>query len=64
MAIKRPKPEEVAVKLRQVEVLVGQGAGQHSMPIGTDYFSTDCRVTDLFQAPPKLPSRPSQARLQ
>jgi len=24
MAIKRPKPEEVVVKLRQVEVLMGQ----------------------------------------
>ncbi len=26
MAIKRPKPEEIVVKLRQVEVLMGQGA--------------------------------------
>ena len=25
MAIKRPKPEEIVVKLRQVEVLTGQG---------------------------------------
>ena len=25
MTIKRPKPEEVVVKLRQVEVLIGQG---------------------------------------
>jgi putative transposase len=25
MAIKRPKPEEIVVKLRQVEVLIGQG---------------------------------------
>ena len=25
MAIKRPKPEEIVVKLRQVEVLRGQG---------------------------------------
>ena len=25
MAIKRPKPEEIVTKLRQVEVLVGQG---------------------------------------
>ena len=25
MANKRPKPEEIAIKLRQVEVLVGQG---------------------------------------
>jgi hypothetical protein len=25
MAIKRPKPEEIIVKLRQVEVLMGQG---------------------------------------
>jgi len=25
MAIKRPKPEETVVKLRQVEVLMGQG---------------------------------------
>lgn len=25
MATKRPKPEEIVVKLRQVEVLVGQG---------------------------------------
>lgn len=25
MAIKRPKPEEIVVKLRQVEVLLGQG---------------------------------------
>ena len=25
MAIKRPKPEEIVAKLRQVEVLVGQG---------------------------------------
>ena len=25
MAIKRPKPEEIVVKLRQVEVLMGQG---------------------------------------
>jgi len=25
MAIKRPKPEETVVKLRQVEVLIGQG---------------------------------------
>ena len=25
MAIKRPKPEEIDVKLRQVEVLMGQG---------------------------------------
>ncbi|SDZ61952.1 hypothetical protein SAMN05444004_13613, partial [Jannaschia faecimaris] len=25
MAIKRPKPEEIVVKLRQVEVLEGQG---------------------------------------
>jgi len=24
MAIKRPKPEEIVVKLRQVEVLMGQ----------------------------------------
>ena len=25
MAIKRPQPEEIVVKLRQVEVLIGQG---------------------------------------
>ena len=25
MANKRPKPEEIVIKLRQVEVLVGQG---------------------------------------
>ena len=25
MAIKRPKPEEIVVKLRQVEILMGQG---------------------------------------
>ncbi len=25
MAIKRPKPEEIVVKLRQIEVLMGQG---------------------------------------
>ena len=25
MAIKRPRPEEIVVKLRQVEVLIGQG---------------------------------------
>ena len=25
MAIKRPRPEEIIVKLRQVEVLMGQG---------------------------------------
>ncbi len=25
MAIRRPKPEEIVVKLRQVEVLMGQG---------------------------------------
>jgi len=25
MAIKRPKPEEIVAKLRQVEVLMGQG---------------------------------------
>ena len=25
MAIKRPKPEEIIVKLRQIEVLMGQG---------------------------------------
>jgi putative transposase len=25
MAIKRPKPEEIVVKLRRVEVLMGQG---------------------------------------
>ena len=25
MAINRPKPEEIVVKLRQVEVLMGQG---------------------------------------
>ena len=25
MAIKRPKPKEIVVKLRQVEVLMGQG---------------------------------------
>ena len=25
MAIKRPKPEEIVIKLRQVEVLIGQG---------------------------------------
>ena len=25
MAMKRPKPEEIVVKLRQVEVLMGQG---------------------------------------
>ena len=25
MAINRPKPEEIVVKLRQVEVLIGQG---------------------------------------
>ena len=25
MAIKKPKPEEIVVKLRQVEVLMGQG---------------------------------------
>ena len=25
MAIERPKPEEIIVKLRQVEVLMGQG---------------------------------------
>jgi len=25
MATKRPKPEEIVVKLRQVEVLMGQG---------------------------------------
>lgn len=25
MAIKRPRPEEIVVKLRQVEVLMGQG---------------------------------------
>jgi len=28
MAIKRPKPEEIVVKLRQVEVLMGQGMPQ------------------------------------
>jgi hypothetical protein len=25
MAVRRPKPEEIVVKLRQVEVLMGQG---------------------------------------
>jgi hypothetical protein len=60
MAIKRPKPEEIVVKLRQVEVLVGQ----YSMPIDTDYLSTNCRITDLFEAPPKPPSRLLEARLQ
>ena len=28
MANKRPKPEEIVIKLRQVEVLVGQGKGR------------------------------------
>ena len=28
MAIKRPKPEEIVVKLRQAEVLMGQGMPQ------------------------------------
>ena len=28
MAIKRPKPEEIVVQLRQVEVLMGQGMPQ------------------------------------
>ena len=28
MAIKRPKPEEIIVKLRQIEVLMGQGMPQ------------------------------------
>ena len=28
MAIKRPKPEEIVVKFRQVEVLMGQGMPQ------------------------------------
>ena len=28
MAIKRPKPEEIVVKLRQVEVLMGQGVSR------------------------------------
>lgn len=28
MGIKRPKPEEIVVKLRQVEVLTGQGASR------------------------------------
>lgn len=29
MAIKRPKPEEVVVKLRQVEVLMGCGSKEN-----------------------------------
>ena len=29
MAIKRPKPEDIVVKLRQVEVLMGQGEQPH-----------------------------------
>jgi len=28
MAIKRPKPEEIVVKLRQVEILKGQASRQ------------------------------------
>ncbi len=28
MAIKRPKPQEIVLKLRQVEVLMGQGMPQ------------------------------------
>ena len=28
MAIKRPKPKEIVVKLRQVEVVMGQGMPQ------------------------------------
>lgn len=32
MAIKSPKPEEIVVKLRQVEVLMGQLAG-HRTPV-------------------------------
>ena len=28
MAIKRPKPEEIIVKLRQIEILMGQGMPQ------------------------------------
>lgn len=34
MAVRRPKPEEFVVKLRQVEVLMGQGMTQsHSLSL-------------------------------
>ncbi len=46
MAIKRPKPEEIVVKLRQVEVLMGQGMprmhtlGHFSAFLGLDRVET------------------------
>lgn len=40
MANKRPKPEEIVSKLRQVEVLMGQGMA----PSGCDPADRRCRV--------------------
>ncbi len=39
MAIKRPKPQELVVKLRQVEVLMGQGDFAASLDDKTLYIS-------------------------
>jgi hypothetical protein len=37
MATKRHKPEEIVTKLRQVEVLVGQGMARVCDPRGSHY---------------------------
>lgn len=42
MAIKRPKPEEIAVMLRQVEVLMRQGMSR------IDATARSCDRTNLF----------------
>ena len=61
MAIKRPKPEEIVLKLRQVEFLMGQGIPRINAirQIGVTAFrigeSTCRRVAEMLQKPKNRP---------
>ena len=50
MGIKRHKPEEIVTKLRQVEVLVGQGMARIKCELTNQY----CRADVLAWAQPTM----------
>tara|TARA_B110000908_G_scaffold680_1_gene872 strand:- start:123 stop:329 length:207 start_codon:yes stop_codon:yes gene_type:complete len=64
MAIKRPKPEEIVVNLRQVEVLMGQGMPQIGLDVMMDGSSwlmqsaTALRVISSKGAVRRMRTRP------
>ena len=52
MAIKRNKPEEIVTKLRQVEVLVGQGKAQIIIEQWRRHYNTKRPHSALGYRPP------------